>query len=577
MGRYKAPTFPERYDLSLHYMHEKDLPASSPKPSPTAYWPKENIEFLERYRDWLLGGGANERITEIYHLMMAAHVFGLTLKPYHQLDADHDLEPALDYVKARGLSDIWIKNCTNSLKQFRRFLRLSRGLGEESQVKPFDVSAHTQGLPLWLVNELERYQRLQQRNWREARLHVRLRAFWRTHGHIWRFFCKEHNVQELADLKRGQVLDYMDHRLAAGRAASSVNNELRNLHTFLLFLQEEGYCVPNSLLRIEGPKLPDPLPKYLTDEQVKKLREEIEKSVHEAKLASHRRLALLVRAAFYLLWQGGMRLGEVEELRLEDLDIPQKRLTVRDGKGRVDRTIYLTETTITAITSYIEMRGTGSSDHLFLYRNAPLKKDLIRARLKSAGERVGMKVYPHRLRHTCATQLLNTGCRVTSIQRFLGHKDLSSTLIYARVHDQTVADDYFAAMQRVEQNLELDIRPKEQEVEVVNVQQREKLLEFAGQLAQPELCWAERMAIGAQLLMLFDVFTEHPPPEEGFKADTEYVISPPSYQTECYTRFPQDSKSKKHSGNTCHLEDHKNIYKNYSPTLESVQRLDIPT
>ena len=72
-----------------------------------------------------------------------------------------------------------------------------------------------------------------------------------------------------------------------------------------------------------------------------------------------------------------------------------------------------------------------------------------------------MKVFPHRLRHTCATQLLNAGCRVTSIQRFLGHKELSSTMIYARAHDQTVAEDYFAAMERVEQRLEIVPNPGE--------------------------------------------------------------------------------------------------------------------
>lgn len=118
---------------------------------------------------------------------------------------------------------------------------------------------------------------------------------------------------------------------------------------------------------------------------------------------------------------------------------------------------------------YLLVGGEGSGDHVLLYRNAPLKKDLIRAQIKAAGERVGVKVYPHRLRHTCATQLLNAGCRVTSIQRFLGHKKLSSTLIiYAKAHDQTVADDYFAAMQRVEQRLE--IVPSEKSIENVKVQ-----------------------------------------------------------------------------------------------------------
>jgi integrase len=290
---------------------------------------------------------------------------------------------------------------------------------------------------------------------------------------------------------------------------TGVNNDLRNLRTFLLFLQEEGYSIPQSLLKIPGLKQPDPLPRYLTDEQVRKLRDEIEKTVREAQLASHRRLALLVRAAFYLLWQGGMRLGEVEELRLEDLDLPQKRLSVRDGKGRKDRTVYLTETAIRALQEYLAVRGEGSGDHVFLYRNAPVKKDLVRDQIKHAGERVGVKVFPHRLRHTCATQLLNAGCRVTSIQRFLGHKKLSSTMIYARAHDETVAEDYFSAMERVEQRLEILPEPKQKtEDEVVNVQEPAKVLQLIERLELPELCLEERLGITLQLREFLGVVQE---------------------------------------------------------------------
>jgi integrase len=200
--------------------------------------------------------------------------------------------------------------------------------------------------------------------------------------------------------------------------------------------------------------------------------------------------ALMAQAAFTLLWQGGMRLGEVEELRLEDLDFSQKRLSVRDGKGRKDRTVYLTETAIHALEDYLAVRGEGSGDHVFLYRNAPLKKGLIRAQLKYAGEKAGVNVYPHRLRHTCATQLLNAGCQVTSIQRFLGHKELSSTMVYARAHDQNVADDYFSAMSRVEQRLEIVPRGEER---------GQKVLVWIERLALPELGYGERLEIAAQL------------------------------------------------------------------------------
>jgi site-specific recombinase XerD len=302
-------------------------------------------------------------------------------------------------------------------------------------------------------------------------------------------------------------------------------------------LQEEGYSLPQSLLKIPGLKQPDPLPRYLTDEQVKKLRDEIERNVREAKLDSHRRLAVLVRSAFYLLWQGGMRVSEVEELRLEDLDFPQKRLSVRDGKGKKDRTVYLTETTVHALQEYLAVRGEGSGDHVFLFRNAPLTKDLIRDRLKYAGEKVGVKVFPHRLRHTCATQLLNAGCRVTSIQRFLGHKELSSTMIYARAHDQTVADDYFAAMERVEQRLE--IVPVEEDtctperasgrcedsrsMENVKVQ----VVQLIERLELPDLCYEERLGIVGQLREMLGNIHEHAPPKINTRQRNHHLNQEP--------------------------------------------------
>lgn len=451
----------QRYDYALRHGRTKRLDANAPTPLPSRHWHSDNLALLEKYDRWLHGGGVSRMVIEYYHIPMAGHVFGLTLKHHSELDLDRDLQCALDYVTAKGMSQSWIKNCRNSLAKFRRFMRLERGLGEESHETPFDSQRVTAGLPAWLVSELDRYQHLQQRNWRTARLEQNIRRFWSGYLRMWRFFVETHNVQTLAELKRRHVMDYIDQRLDSGHSVSGANADLRYLHTFLLFLQEEGYIVPQSLLRIPGLKPPEPLPKYLTDEQVKLLRDEIERDASEAVFHARRRSALLIRAAFYLLWQGGMRLGEVEELRLEDLDFPQKRLSVREGKNRKDRTVYLTETTLHALRDYLAVRGEGSGDHVFLFRNAPLKKDLIRGQLKYAGERVGVKVYPHRLRHTCATQLLNAGCRVTSIQRFLGHKKLNSTMIYARAHDQTVADDYFAAMQRVEERLQ--IVPAEQE------------------------------------------------------------------------------------------------------------------
>jgi hypothetical protein len=121
--------------------------------------------------------------------------------------------------------------------------------------------------------------------------------------------------------------------------------------------------------------------------------------------------------------------------------------------------------------------------------------------LEISGQRPGGVADPGQAR------LLNAGCRVTSIQRFLGHKELSSTMVYARAHDQTVADDYFAAMERVEQKLE--IVPVEQEaMEDVKVQ----VVQLIERLEVPELCLEERLEIVAQLREVLGKFNEHAPP-----------------------------------------------------------------
>ncbi len=452
---HKATTVAERYDQALHYSRDDRLPPDAPRPLPTKYWPKENVELLERFHAWLLGGGACEHSANVLYLPIAGHALGLNIKPHEQIDLEKDLERALEYTRAKGSRKDWLKVCRNGLEKFRRFMRYERGWGDVQKVHPFNVVQHTEGLPAWLVSELERFQHVQQRNWRSARIEQNIRRFWSTHLKVWRYLCEQRNVSQPGDLKRQHILDYVDFRLNQGHSVSGVNSELHTLLSFLEFLQDEGYTVPQSLLRIPGLKPPDSLPKYLTDEQVRLLRDDFEGRVLQARLSNHRRAALLDRAIFYLLWQCGLRAGEVEELRMEDLDLVGRKISIRDGKGRKDRTVYVTETTIRSLQEYLVMRGVGSGDHVFLFRNAPLKSSFINCRIKNAGERVGVKVYPHRLRHTCASQLLNAGCRVTSIQRFLGHKKLNTTMIYARAHDQTVAEDYYKAMEQVEQQLAL--------------------------------------------------------------------------------------------------------------------------
>jgi integrase len=237
------------------------------------------------------------------------------------------------------------------------------------------------------------------------------------------------------------------------------------------------------------------------------LQENLEERVRLADQTHKYRDAVLDRAVFFLLWHGGLRVGEVEELRLDDLDLESRKIFVRRGKGVQDRTVYLTDTAFRAVQTYLEHRGEGITDHFFMYRNRALRKDLVWDRIKAAGKRTGVKVYPHRLRHTCATQLLNAGCRVPSIQRFLGHKRLNTTMVYAKIHDHKVAEDYYDGMEHIEKRMSLAAMG-----DVVKAPIREnerlQLLSLIDELTDSNMKNQDRLEVIAQMRCLLTQETE---------------------------------------------------------------------
>jgi site-specific recombinase XerD len=509
-GRPKPSTVAEMYDWALRCARKKPLPPDYPRPHPTCDWPPENIALLEEFCEWLRSGGASPAVIRTIYLPMAGHVLGLALKPHHELDLDSDLQRAVDFLKAKNMSDQWMDVCRCAVLRFRRYLSHRRGL-VESKITRYDPEPNTKGLPGWLVEELRRFQRVQLRNWRSARVEDGIRRFWGTHLRVWRFLCERHGVRELADVRRRHVLDFLDHRLIAGYAVSGINSDLMTFRSFLIFLQEEGYAIPQALLRLRGLQQPDPLPKFLTDDQVRLLRDEFEQCVAEQRAYRHHRDALLDRAAFYLMWQSALRLSEVEELRLEDLDLGGRKLIVRQGKGMKDRAVLMTDTTVRALQEYLVVRGPGPTDHVFLYRNQPVCKDLLRSRITAGGRRVGVKVNPHRLRHTAATQLLNAGCRVTSIQKLLGHKSLNTTMTYARVHDRTVAEDFYRAIEQVERRMDLRELPLDDQP-CLGRNERGQLLSMAERMADADLGVDTRLALAAHMLEVLLGRQSHPLP-----------------------------------------------------------------
>jgi site-specific recombinase XerD len=314
---------------------------------------------------------------------------------------------------------------------------------------------HVLSLPNELVRQLESYRQLKANRWRPERVESNSILFYSKQGILWKFFCEICAVRSVSDLRLDHVLQFIQARLDAGRSARTINCSLSSLRSFLTFLREDGVPIDPSLEHIQRLKENERLPRYITSEQVKRLRNEVEETVSKAPDLLQKQSALMMRSVFYLLWQGGLRSGEIEMLRFSDFYISKakqaKRLFIRDSKWRKGRAVYLTDVALEALKEYLAVRGMDQGgDFVFVRDGMPLKKNFLAGRIKAIGRQADVSVSPHRLRHTFATQLLNVGCKVTSIQKLLGHTDLNTTMTYARAFDQTVMLDYFQAVDVIE-------------------------------------------------------------------------------------------------------------------------------
>lgn len=145
-------------------------------------------------------------------------------------------------------------------------------------------------------------------------------------------------------------------------------------------------------------------------------------------------------------------------MKLTEVDFERRQVRIEQSKGLKDRVVFLTTATIIAMHAYPEVRGPADAlpKHFFIFRHSPLSTSYCYSRLQNYGECCGVVLTPHQLRHSCATQLLNAGVPVVSVQAILGHKWIDTTLGYARLYDGTLAADYYyRSMNEGERQLEL--------------------------------------------------------------------------------------------------------------------------
>ncbi|HET6794504.1 MAG TPA: site-specific tyrosine recombinase XerD [Acidimicrobiales bacterium] len=255
----------------------------------------------------------------------------------------------------------------------------------------------------------------------------------------------------LEDVTEQTVEGYVAHLKGAGRAPSSVARALvavRSLHRFRV---EEGRAATDPTGEVGAPKVPQGLPKALSEDEVGALL---------AAVAGEEPLQRRDRAILELLYGTGMRISELVGLSLGDLAL-EDGLVRAYGKGSKERLVPVGSYARTALDEWlaagrprlVPKRWVRRNDAEAVFLNARggrLTRQGAWGIIRHYGDRVGLgdRLSPHVLRHSCATHMLDHGADIRVVQELLGHASIATTQVYTRVSAERLVSVYRAAHPR---------------------------------------------------------------------------------------------------------------------------------
>ena len=235
----------------------------------------------------------------------------------------------------------------------------------------------------------------------------------------------------LADVGTDELSAFLSERKSAGLAASSLRIATVHLKVFFRWLAAKGKLPMDPAEPLLSPRPDQTLPETLHGTEVARLLESIDPA---------QPLGRRDRAMLELFYSSGLRLSELCSAKLENLD-PVEHFIRMMGKGNKTRIVPVGQRAEEALDDYLRNERPAlvtrrSSSHVFIsVRGTKLSPDRVRQIVKerAAMAGIGQNVYPHLLRHSFATHLLEGGADLRVIQELLGHADISTTEIYTHV------------------------------------------------------------------------------------------------------------------------------------------------
>lgn len=206
----------------------------------------------------------------------------------------------------------------------------------------------------------------------------------------------------------------------------TIDNIRRNLSSFFSWLEEEDHILKSPIRRIHKIKTKTVVKEVISDENIEILRDNCNVM---------RDLAIID-----LLFSTGMRVGELVNLDIEDIDFEERECIVY-GKGDKERKVYFDARTKLHLQKYIASRG-DNNKALFVTMNAPYERlqiSGVETRLRELGRKLDIdKIHPHKFRRTMATRAIDKGMPIEQVQKLLGHQQIDTTMQYAMVNQNNV-------------------------------------------------------------------------------------------------------------------------------------------
>ncbi len=257
-------------------------------------------------------------------------------------------------------------------------------------------------------------------------------------------FFQGQGISEAGQVTATLLNSYILFQERQGRKPATISRSIAALKAFFHYLHREGYIAEDVAESIKAPKVEKKAPAVLTKEETVRLLEEAKGRTPKG---------LRDRAMLELLYATGIRVSELISLEVSDVNLEMEYITCRDGNK--ERIVPFGRVAKQALEAYLKdgRPGLTAEGSACLFTNCSgraMSRQGFWKLVKTYGRKAGIttELTPHTLRHSFAVHLVSNGADLHSVQEMLGHSDISTTQMYARMSRNTVREVYAKAHPR---------------------------------------------------------------------------------------------------------------------------------